>query len=1401
MYNIIFFLDSIMSKLYQIYLPMTSDQGFFIKVVDEENKSILEKAFPDLDIEESFVDNHRSFKTDQIVSNKHYDDYLSSKYSYNLRKEDEFLKLQLYHLSKSNYAYFSIEKIDQLIQLLELLYKKGILVESEYDKLILWNRTKKDFFLQLKGSTESEIVQLLTTHDIDFSFIESNIERVQIDTWVPSDETIFGKYITHIYSKTVDLFHNLYGIDVNDLGSTQHALTNQQKFVANFIQENSPYRGILLYHGLGSGKTGASISIAEGMRNRRFVIMLPASLKTNFSSDINRFGDVYCREHNLRWTNIDISKYIKNNIQKDILYHFLDIVGFPKEIIPQLIKKTNTKTGKSKFTTKYTIWLLKKISLPVEHVSYTEKDLKNIKHQLDTLYNYKYTFSHYNGGKTVIEKLMNKLIPEYKKITYQGEKLNLRKDTKAHYYEDLEKIMDCIFNPDIPLQNPFDNRVVIIDEVHNLISMIQGGGKIGTYLYQLLMRAQNMKIIGLSGTPVINYPFELSILFNLLRGYIDSTKIYLETRDGIKYNKDQLRQILSSLPQIDRLDVHSNYIEFTRYPHFYIKDTKLHKIKLTDGSTKDYFGITKSKSSNLFENNTISSQNFASHVLSILNHHKYRQAISTNIEYHNYTIFPDILKKIIDRHFFVKTQDDVEQIFNDKYILDLSIKNKYMFQKRILGLVSFYNEVVQDDSEENPRLFPEKIHEPDKPINVYLSDYQLLEYNKARRIERELEKISKRQKAVPELNMKSTQLFRVKSRQACLFVFPPDIKRPTTIKKKCIDELDELDACMSEEEEISYEQQLEEAIGKLTKNNLTDNDSPYNLKVLSPKYLAILNNINNSPGLSFCYSQFRAVEGIEIFTKILHFNGYDKYDFLKKEEYNTEENDILEIGHKVRYRESDNNWLTDEIIDIDRSGETVLYKLRSYPERTFTRSDICRARFALWTGTETKELRESIRAEFNKTENKFGKNIAILCTTSAGSEGINLENVRQVHILEPYWNRIRIDQVIGRARRINSHIHLPKDKQNVTVFEYKTIFSENQLMNRWGEGLSDIILKEKEENKDSDEEQDDDDDDTNSKYIQNTLRIISSEIREVDNRETSDSALYSIAQRKMNMMEGFLKSIQEAAIDCEYNKEDNIKSNPKLSENICMISETDTVDEYNYEVFEKQSLGGEKDKLSTDMKKISLYVNKPVILDNNIYIAKILKKEDLHTSDRNIELYNYYKYVGITQFIFPDKQFIPINTMEHVANLKSMKIEIINQEFLDSIEQYNIIFQIMNQLKIKNMLEEKTKLEAFRKMVHLQIKKKIGIEINTTIPNMMQKQPQPDASKEKKATPILKPRARASKPPVLKETPHVIAAKPKDKPAKSPSKDFPVSVSIPSEQSEPKKKKRLGGLLKKKNNL
>ena len=67
-------------------------------------------------------------------------------------------------------------------------------------------------------------------------------------------------------------------------------MTHQQ-IVRDYINLFTPYRGLLLYHGLGAGKTCASIGIAEGMKdNKQVIIMTPASLRANYISELKVCG-------------------------------------------------------------------------------------------------------------------------------------------------------------------------------------------------------------------------------------------------------------------------------------------------------------------------------------------------------------------------------------------------------------------------------------------------------------------------------------------------------------------------------------------------------------------------------------------------------------------------------------------------------------------------------------------------------------------------------------------------------------------------------------------------------------------------------------------------------------------------------------------------------------------------------------------------------------------------------------------------------------------------------------------------------------------------------------------------------------------------------------------------------
>jgi hypothetical protein len=77
-----------------------------------------------------------------------------------------------------------------------------------------------------------------------------------------------------------------------DMSKNSRELFEYQKIVREYLLMETPYRGLLLYHGLGSGKTCSSIAVAESLlTTKKCYIMLPASLAENYKGEIRKCGD------------------------------------------------------------------------------------------------------------------------------------------------------------------------------------------------------------------------------------------------------------------------------------------------------------------------------------------------------------------------------------------------------------------------------------------------------------------------------------------------------------------------------------------------------------------------------------------------------------------------------------------------------------------------------------------------------------------------------------------------------------------------------------------------------------------------------------------------------------------------------------------------------------------------------------------------------------------------------------------------------------------------------------------------------------------------------------------------------------------------------------------------------
>ena len=113
---------------------------------------------------------------------------------------------------------------------------------------------------------------------------------------VLSNRKAFADYITRIFIK-----YRSSGFDGDDEdadmcsrqgSSSAQELLPYQKLVRDYLTIETPYRGLLVYHGLGSGKTCSAIGVAESLlHNKKVFVMLPASLQSNFRQQLRKCGD------------------------------------------------------------------------------------------------------------------------------------------------------------------------------------------------------------------------------------------------------------------------------------------------------------------------------------------------------------------------------------------------------------------------------------------------------------------------------------------------------------------------------------------------------------------------------------------------------------------------------------------------------------------------------------------------------------------------------------------------------------------------------------------------------------------------------------------------------------------------------------------------------------------------------------------------------------------------------------------------------------------------------------------------------------------------------------------------------------------------------------------------------
>jgi hypothetical protein len=63
----------------------------------------------------------------------------------------------------------------------------------------------------------------------------------------------------------------------------------------------------------------------------------------------------------------------------------------------------------------------------------------------------------------------------------------------------------------------------------------------------------------------------------------------------------------------------------------------------------------------------------------------------------------------------------------------------------------------------------------------------------------------------------------------------------------------------------------------------------------------------------------------------------------------------------------------------------------------------------------------------------------VVIISKSASEGVDLKNIRQIHIMDPWYNMSAVEQIIGRGVRTCSHKILPFDKRNIQIFLHASL--------------------------------------------------------------------------------------------------------------------------------------------------------------------------------------------------------------------------------------------------------------------------------------------------------------------------------------------------------------------------
>ena len=734
--------------------------------------------------------------------------------------------------------------------------------EEPEPEIVIKTTDKNDFLLKkekkeydaLLQSQDTEAHLYPTLDDPDFSYKIAQRQEFA--------DTKYDGIITNIREQS-DL-----------LCKSKFELLPHQLFVKNFLSFQTPYNSLLLYNGLGSGKTCSAIGIAEEMRaymkqmgfTKKIIIVASPNVQDNFR--------------------LQLFDERKLELMADGQWNLSTCIG---NALLQEINPTNLR-GLTK---------------------------DKISSQIRSLINNYYVFM---GDKGEFANYIKKVtfIPEDSGLSDKD--INILRTKKIKSY--------------------FNNRLVIIDEIHNIrISDANKNKLTSVLLNEIAKKSDNMRLLLLSATPLYNSYNEIIWLCNLLnsndnRGLIKIDDVFNSDGTFIEGDSNKGRELLTR-----KL---TGYISYVRGENPYIFPYRIYP------STFD-------------PENLINEENYPSTQMN-------QSEITEPLQY-----VPVYKNGIGDYQ-----------------------SNGYQFIMKYLGLKT--NTIT--DKRGKIRIMPSF-------ENMESFGYTLL----------------------------------LAPLESLIMVYPnPKLDEMIEKKQALLKNADDLDLDTFDQEE--NKEIIKSIIGKTGLSNImkykTINepvpkrfDFEYKPKILklygeifAPeniyKYSAKISNICNiikkpSTGIIIIYSQY-IDGGVIPMALALESMGFSRY--------------ASTYSHN-------NNLLKSKKEPID--------SLTMKPKSEMVATDFKPAKYVIITGDKdfSQNNNDDIKYVTNK-ENMNGELVKVIIISKAASEGLDFKNIRQVHILEPWYNMNRIEQIIGRGVRNLSHCNLPFEERNVEIYLHGTILDKDE---------------------------------------------------------------------------------------------------------------------------------------------------------------------------------------------------------------------------------------------------------------------------------------------------------------------------------------------------------------------